>query len=122
MKGNYLYILTNKYKTVTYTGVTSDLKGRLLKHINKVYKGFTSKYNCHDLVYFEKQQSMEDAIRREKEVKKWGKRKKKALIESFNPEWEFLNDQVLNSSMETTEMNNNIVVIPTKGRNLQDQT
>ena len=96
MKGKYFYILTNTRKTVTYTGVTSDFKSRLLKHINKVYPGFSARYNCHHVVYFEKHQSMVDVIQREKEVKKWGKRKKKALIESFNPEWKFLNDQILN--------------------------
>ena len=119
---NLVYILTNKNKSVLYVGVTSDLSGRLSKHIKGETKGFAYRYNCIYLIYCEQHQYIDKAIKREKEIKKWRREKKEALINSFNPEWEFLNDQVQNSPTETTEMNKNIVVIPTKGRNLQDQT
>lgn len=92
MKG-YVYILTNYHNTVLYTGVTSDLKGRLIKHKEKVYPGsFTSKYNVTKLVYFEQFDSMELAIKREKQIKAGSRKKKNELINTINPEWADLID------------------------------
>lgn len=88
----YVYILTNKNKTVLYVGVTNNLVVRLQQHFTGVNKGFTSKYNCHYLVHFEKYDHISDAIAREKEIKGWRREKKEQLITSFNPEWKFLND------------------------------
>ena len=103
---------------MTYTGVTSDLQGRLLKHVNRVYKGFTYKYNCHYAVYTEEHPTIGDAIKREKQIKKWGKIKKKELIDSVNPDWKFLNDEIFNLQKEAVEMSANNDVISNEVRNL----
>ena len=95
----FVYILTNKNKTVLYVGVTNDLKGRLYQHITEEVKGFTYKYNCHYLVYYERFDYINDAIAREKEIKGWTRKKKEKLIESFNPEWKFYNDEVLEEQL-----------------------
>lgn len=65
----YVYILTNKTNSVLYIGVTSNLTTRIWEHKTKVFKGFTSKYNCDKLVYFENYQWIQDAIKREKQLK-----------------------------------------------------
>jgi putative endonuclease len=98
MDHNYfVYILTNKNKTVVYTGVTNDLEARLRQHIeNKENKfAFTYKYNCHYLVYFERFEHIEYAIEREKEIKGWTRAKKNELIECENKNWNFLNDMII---------------------------
>jgi putative endonuclease len=98
MNHNYfVYILTNKNKTVVYTGVTNDLEVRLRQHKeNKENKfAFTKKYNCYYLVYFERFENIECAIEREKEIKGWTREKKNALIELNNKNWDFLNDSVV---------------------------
>lgn len=86
----YVYIMTNKYNKVLYTGITSDLIKRVIEHKNKVLKGFTAKYNCEKLVYYEHFFRVEEAIRREKQIKGWKRFKKVELIESSNPEWKDL--------------------------------
>jgi len=86
----YVYILTNKYNTVLYTGVTSDIYNRVLEHSNKVYSGFTSKYNVHKLVYYEGFEDVNKAIAREKQIKAGSRQKKLDLINSINPNWEDL--------------------------------
>jgi len=86
-KNYYLYIITNWNNNVMYIGVTNDLVRRLYEHKNKLYDGFTKKYNLNKLVYFELFFDIEDAIRREKEIKKWRREKKNKLVESINPEW-----------------------------------
>jgi len=87
MKIGYVYILTNKRRTVLYIGVTSDIVGRIWEHKNKVYpKSFTARYNADLLVYYEVIESIEDAIVREKELKTWRRDRKIDLIRRFNPE------------------------------------
>ena len=89
----YVYILTNKAKTVLYTGVTNNLKIRLQQHIEALNpSSFTAKYNVHFLLYFEKFTWIQLAIAKEKEIKGWKKDKKITLIKSINPESNFLND------------------------------
>ena len=89
----FIYILTNKHKTVLYTGVTNDLRRRLWEHKKRINKtSFTSKYNCFYLIFWERYQYIQDAIDREKQIKGWKREKKIKLIESFNPEWNFLNN------------------------------
>lgn len=73
-----------------YIGVTNNLQRRLYEHKNKCNKGFTSRYNVNKLVYYELYSKIEDAIRREKTVKKWRREKKNKLVESMNPEWKDL--------------------------------
>ena len=92
----YVYILTNKTKTVLYIGVTNNLKERLYFHNNPLpfSKAFTAKYRCFYLVYFEHFFNIEDAIRREKQLKGWSRSKKEALISSSNRDWNFLNKEV----------------------------
>jgi len=70
-----------------YVGVTSDLEKRVWEHKNDIYEGFTKKYKCHKLVYFEHSGKMMDAIEREKEIKKWNRQKKQDLIKTINPSW-----------------------------------
>lgn len=90
----YIYILTNKNKTVLYIGVTNDLQRRLYEHENGINPGFTKKYNCHFIIYYEHFTFIQHAIDREKEIKKWRREKKEKLIASFNPDWKFLNEEV----------------------------
>jgi putative endonuclease len=83
----YVYILTNSAKTVLYIGVTNDICVRLHQHIDNagINKTFTGKYYCHYLVHYEHFMHIEEAIAREKEIKKWRREKKTVLIESTNP-------------------------------------
>ena len=90
----YVYIITNKYRSTYYIGMTNNLKLRLEQHKENIKTGnktFASKYNLEFLVYYEKFVWVEEAIAREKELKKWRRDKKLDLIRSFNPEFEFLN-------------------------------
>ena len=92
----YVYILTNISKTVLYIGVTNNLKDRLYFHKNPLpfSKAFTTKYKCFYLIYYEHFFEIDDAIKREKEIKGWSRSKKEHLIEEFNPTWKFLNDTI----------------------------
>ncbi|MFD2542772.1 GIY-YIG nuclease family protein [Lacinutrix gracilariae] len=92
----YVYILTNKSKTVLYTGVTNNLSERLYFHNNPLpsSKAFTAKYRCFYLIYYEHFFEIEDAIRREKQIKGKSRSKKELLINTFNPDWNFLNDNI----------------------------
>jgi putative endonuclease len=92
-----VYILTNKTKTVLYIGVTNNIKIRLYQHNNPKpdSNSFTKRYNVFYLVYYEKFNNILLAIAREKEIKAWRREKKDNLINSFNPEWKFLNDELL---------------------------
>jgi putative endonuclease len=88
----YVYILTNKAKTVLYTGVTNNLRIRLNQHKESLNpKSFTAKYNVHFVFYFEKFTWIQLAIAKEKEIKGWKRDKKIALIKTINPELRFLN-------------------------------
>ena len=88
----FVYILSNKYNTTIYIGVTSDLEIRVLQHKRKEYKGFTSKYNVDKLVYYEIFNDINEAIAREKQLKNWKREWKNALIEKENPKWLDLSD------------------------------
>jgi putative endonuclease len=94
----YIYIITNKHKTVFYTGVTNNLKIRLSQHIENSTSGnktFASKYHATYLLYYEKFTWIQEAIAREKEVKDWRREKKIELIKTINPNLDFLNDLFL---------------------------
>lgn len=90
----YIYILTNRQKSVLYVGVTNSLEGRLLEHRNGHGSAFTKRYNCHFLVYYERYQYVGKAIAREKEIKGWSRKKKEDLNAEMNPEWCFLDPAV----------------------------
>ena len=85
-----VYCMTNKYNKVLYIGVTNDLYRRVIEHKSQEVSGFTKKYNCDKLVYFEKYESFEEAIGREKQLKNWKREWKNVLIEKVNPDWEDL--------------------------------
>jgi putative endonuclease len=91
----YVYIVTNKYNTVLYTGVTSDLIRRTYEHKNHLTKGFTEKYNVTKLVYFEQCEDVLGAIAREKQIKAGSRKKKADLINRINPYWDDLYDQIV---------------------------
>ena len=84
--------MTNKNNTVIYIGVTSNLVKRVFQHKTKVIKGFTAKYNCDKLVYFEEFTDINEAISREKQLKSGNRQRKENLIDSINPEWNDLSD------------------------------
>jgi putative endonuclease len=93
----YTYILTNSAKKVLYVGVTNDLERRLYEHYfgSGLKESFTKKYKCYYLVWFERYQYVNHAIEREKEIKGWLREKKNKLIESENPQWRFLNIDIM---------------------------
>ncbi|WP_428897404.1 putative endonuclease [Parelusimicrobium proximum] len=90
-----VYIMTNSNNTVLYTGVTSNLEGRIWQHREKIVPGFTSKYNANKLVYYELFSEVSLAIEREKQIKKWRRDKKINLINSINSSWLDLSDKII---------------------------
>ena len=92
----YVYILTNKNKSVLYTGFTNNITERLYFHKNPtaLSKSFTTRYNCFHLIYYEHFTDADQAILREKQIKGYRRSKKESLINSFNPDWKFLNDSI----------------------------
>lgn len=86
-KGGYVYIMANTPGGTLYIGVTSDLAARKYQHQQGVADGFTKKYGCHMLVYCEGHDNIENAILREKQMKKWNRAWKLRLINQSNPEW-----------------------------------
>jgi putative endonuclease len=89
-----VYIMANKRNGTLYTGVTSDLPRRAWQHRDGLGDGFTKRYGCKLLVWFEMAPSMEAAIAREKQIKGGSRAKKLALIEALNPDWNDLFDLV----------------------------
>lgn len=86
----YVYILTGKNNGPMYIGVTNDLKRRMFEHKNELIPGFTKTYHIHRLVYYETFSDVTYAIKREKQLKRWIRAKKNALVETKNPAWEDL--------------------------------
>lgn len=91
VKEYYLYILAS-FNGVLYTGVTNNLERRIFEHKNKLIKGFTSKYNCNKLVYFESSIDIKSILEREKQIKNWNRTKKESLINRINPMWKDLSE------------------------------
>jgi len=101
-KHNYfVYMVTNHGRTVLYTGMTNNLKIRLEQHANAREEkdpaewSFTAQYFAYNLVWYEWHKYVNNAIAREKQIKKWRRSKKDFLIEQMNPEWRFLNEEIL---------------------------
>lgn len=90
----FVYLLTNWNNNVMYISMTNDLVRRVYEHKTKAVKGFTEKYNVNRLVYFEETSDVHAAIAREKEIKKWRREKKNALVIQANPEWCDLGDDL----------------------------
>lgn len=95
MKQPAVYILASQCNGTLYIGVTSDLVQRIWQYRNDVVEGFTKKYGVHLLVYFELHDCMENAIIREKRLKKWNRAWKLRLIEEKNPDWKDLYESIL---------------------------
>lgn len=93
-KEGYIYFLSNQHNNVLYLGVTNNLVRRIGEHKAKINKGFTYKYNCEKLVYFEKIDSITDAISREKQLKNWKREWKNELINEMNPSWKDLSEEI----------------------------
>ncbi len=84
MNDYYVYIITNKYNTTLYVGVTNNLVRRIYEHKNKLIDGFSAKYNLNKLIYYEHTNDIESAISREKQIKNYSRAKKEQLIGKFN--------------------------------------
>ena len=95
-KKGYVYILFNKKNGTLYIGVTSNLIKRVYEHKNKFVKGFTEKYDVDKLGYYEVFSRIEDAIKREKQIKAGSRKNKLNLIESMNPNWDDLYFKIVN--------------------------
>ena len=90
-----VYILASKRNGTLYPGVTSDLVKRAWEHKNDLAEGFTKRYSVHDLVWFEFHENMNSAFEREKNIKEWKRQWKIKLIESNNPNWKDLYDDIV---------------------------
>lgn len=95
MSDYYVYIMTNKRNGTLYTGFTDDLVRRVYEHKNDFVEGFTKKYGVHMLVYYEAGGDYDGALQREKQIKEWKRSWKIELIESINPSWRDLYEEIL---------------------------
>jgi len=93
LKSYYVYILTNWNDRVLYVGVTNNLERRIWEHQTGAVEGFTKKYKIKKLVYFEETGDVSAAIEREKEIKRWRREKKNALVNLMNPGWKDLSEE-----------------------------
>ena len=89
-----MYLLANKRNGTLYLGVTSNLIQRVWQHKSDLVQGFTQRYRVHDLVWYEPHATMENAITREKAIKKWKRAWKIGLIEEGNPQWRDLYEEL----------------------------
>ncbi len=94
MSGYWVYILTNRPRSTLYVGVTNDLVRRTYEHREGLVKGFTHRYGLKMLVFFERYDSPEAAIQREKNIKHWPRLWKLQLVESANPQWRDLYNDI----------------------------
>ena len=94
-KQYYVYILASKRNGTLYVGITNGLIKRIWQHKNDLVEGFTKKYQVHTLVYFEQTSDVLSAIAREKQLKKWKRQWKLALIEKQNSEWKDLYNNLI---------------------------
>ena len=95
LKPGFIYIITNKNKTTLYVGVTSNLPNRIIQHKEKYYpKSFSARYNLDKLVYYEQFQMIGGAIGREKQLKAGNRATKVGLINSINPNWNDLFEEI----------------------------
>ena len=83
----YIYIMTSRTFEVLYIGVTNNIERRVYEHKNHLVEGFTEKYDIEKLVYYEGTNNIKEALAREKQLKKWSRKKKEKLIKTLNKEW-----------------------------------
>lgn len=96
VRGGCIYIMTNYQRSTLYIGVTSDLRNRIYEHQTKIYPdSFTAKYELIFCIYYETFMTIEEAIAREKQLKKWNRRKKELLIDKFNKGWNDLRAEIM---------------------------
>lgn len=95
MKKGFVYMMSNKQDGVLYIGVTSDIVKRVYEHKNSLVDGFTKQYNLKNLVYYEVYDEIEEAIKREKQLKNWHRKWKVELVNKQNPKWEDLYESIL---------------------------
>jgi len=100
----WVYIVTNLHESVFYVGMTNDLARRVSEHHSGELPGFTSAYRCRKLIYYEHCTDVQDAIVREKQLKKWSRQKKLALIATLNPRWRDLAPEVLGEEQEMSRL------------------
>lgn len=93
MNTYYVYIMASNSGTL-YVGITNDLVRRAYEHKNDLVEGFTKKYQCHKLIYYEQTSDVNSAIAREKQIKNWRRDKKEMLIKANNPRWVDLYDEI----------------------------
>ena len=91
---SYVYIVTNKNRSVLYTGITRNLPRRMAEHKAKIKKGFTKKYGVDKLVYYEMYPTILEGVSREKQIKNWKRSWKEDLINEFNPSWSDLSHEM----------------------------
>ncbi len=91
----YVYIVTNKKYGVLYTGMTDDINKRAWMHREHILPGFSDKYNCEKLVWYEVHESRESAFTQERQIKEWQRVWKIELIERLNPSWNDLADELI---------------------------
>ena len=90
-KGGCVYIITNQYNKVLYTGVTAELRAGIWEHKTKFYpKSFTAKYNCNKIVWYQTLPTIEEAIEKEKQIKGGSRKDKEEIIKTINPTWKDL--------------------------------
>ncbi len=99
MSEYYVYILANKKNGTLYVGMAGDLTKRIVRHKDKRANQFAAKYDVHKLVYYEKQKTLEEAIKREKQLKKWRREWKMKLIEKENSGWDELFSRVVKANI-----------------------
>ena len=90
-----VYIVTNKRNGTLYVGVTSNLPKRIWEHKSKIVKGFTSKYGLNKLVWYEQYETIELAVKRERDLKFWKRKWKLEIIETMNPDWQDLYEEIV---------------------------
>jgi len=88
-------MMANNHNTVLYIGVTNNLIRRVYEHKNGLIDGFTKKYNCHKLVWFQQTNDVDSAITKEKRMKKWKREYKENVIREMNPDWKDLYDELI---------------------------
>lgn len=95
MRSSWVYILASRRNGTLYTGVTTNLEARIWQHRNDVFPGFARKYGCKRLVWFETHDVLDEAIQREKRIKRWKRARKLKLIETENADWRDLYGELI---------------------------
>lgn len=98
MQEYYVYILASGKNGTLYVGMAEDIAKRVVRHKGRQGNEFTAKYDVLKLVYYEKHKSLEEAVKREKQLKKWNRRWKIRIIEQLNPKWEDLFSETINTN------------------------